>query len=107
MKVVFFICLTLFFGCTFSSEMDYVSKKKIEGEKIIIDRSNLKKFEKSDCVTRLLMIPLNFSTDLEKEMEKECGKEWEIFDAKLSGWGINIPFIFVHYCQKFKGLCRK
>lgn len=99
--------LFVLFGCSSTSKVSYLSKKKLEKNEITVSRVGSVPFEISDCAAGIIVIPINPLIDFDKELENKCGENWEIFDLEQKETKFSIPLIYGQYCRTVRGSCKK
>lgn len=94
-------------SCSSTSTIPFLSKRQVQGDTINISAKRIKPFEISDCAVGVLIFSVNPLMDFEAELEKYCGKEWEIFNLVQIETKFMVPIVYGQYCRTVSGLCRK
>lgn len=101
------VLVSLVASCSTSNKIAFVSKKKFEKEKVVVTDNGVKPFLINDCAAGVIVIPINTFIDFEEALEKQCGKEWSIFDFEETITIFKIPILYGQACKEIKGRCKK
>ncbi len=107
MKCILLLTIFLICSCSSMSKKGLLSKKEYKDEKIVLDRSDVKEFEISDCAAGVFIIPINPLINFDEAIENKCGKDWEIYDLEQKESKFTIPILYGQYCRAVRGSCKK